>query len=208
MKFITKKELENKDIVSQVSVVNNSLVLNEGFEYASTFDIGDIVTYKANTTKIGVISFIDEDDVNVVWSDNNDTTESQSDLVVIPPTIGLNFLKDSSILNLWENLSNGKSEDFDLKCIYVGDTVINEVPFIKAFKNTNVILDKKFKRDFTLYRKFGSNQIFRTNLYTICDNTVCLDTSRYVYYLLQGNVIYYLGIDLSKEDLSLFLFNK
>ena len=34
------------------------------------------------------------------------------------------------------------------------------------------------------------------------------DTSRYVYYLLENNVIYYLGIDLNDKDLNPYLFNK
>lgn len=86
--------------------------------------------------------------------------------------------------------------------------MINEVPFIRAYKNTDTIVDKKFKRIFTLYRKFGNTQIFRTNLYTICNNKIGLDTSRYVYYLLENNIVYYLGIDLNKEDLGVYLFNR
>ena len=118
------------------------------------------------------------------------------------------LLNNSDILNLWENLSNGKNESFDLKCIYLDNKVVNEVPFIKAFKNTNSIIDKKFKRTFTLYRKFGNSQIFRTNLYTISNGKIIFDTSRYVYYLLENNVIYYLGIDLNEKDLTTYLFKK
>ncbi|MEF9990822.1 MAG: hypothetical protein RRZ84_03560 [Romboutsia sp.] len=208
MNFITKEELEKKDLISQFSIVDGDLVLNENYEYTSTFKVGDIVAYKDNTKKVGIISFIDEDELNIKWTDNSGTIESTCSLLVVPPTVGLELLKNSPILGLWENLSNGKSEDFDLKCIYIGDIVINEVPFIKAFKNTNTILDKKFKRNFTLHRKFGSSQIFRTNLYTIYNDIVGLDTSRYVYYLLEGNVIYYLGIDLNDKDLAVYLFNR
>src|SRR5699024_11570400 len=61
-------------------------------------------------------------------------------------------------------------------------------------KNTNTIIDKRFKRNFSLYRKFGNTQIFRTNLYTMSNDKIEFDTSRYVYYLQENNVIYYLDI--------------
>lgn len=208
MKFMTKEELENKDLISQFSVADGKVVFNEGCEYKTTFNTGDIVVDKSDTAKIGVVTFIEEDEITVKWIDNEETTQAQSDLVIVPPTVGLELLEKSELLNLWEELSNGKSEDFDLKCIYIGEHVINEVPFVKAFKNTNTILDKKFKRTFTLHRKFGPTQIFKTNLYSICNGNVGIDASRYVYYLLKDNVVYYLGIDLSDADLATYLFNK
>ena len=208
MNFITKEELEKKDIVSKFSIVNENLILSEDCEYKSTFDVGDIVAYKDNTNKLGVIYFIEDDEFSINWINGTESTEASSNLIVIPPTIGLELLNDSNLINLWENLSNGKNESFDLKCIYLDDKVINEVPFIKAFKNTNTIIDKKFKRNFTLYRKFGSTQIFRTNLYTICNGKIGFDTSRYVYYLLENHIVYYLGIDLNEKDLTTYLFNK
>ena len=85
---------------------------------------------------------------------------------------------------------------------------VSQEAFIKAFKNTNTIIDKRFKRNISLYRKFGNTQIFRTNLYTISNDKIEFDTSRYVYYLLENNVIYYLGIDLNDKDLNPYLFNK
>lgn len=206
--FITKEETEKKELVSKFKINNETLEFDENTTFKEEFNVGDIVAYKTDSTKIGIVSFIDGEELSITWADNNETVEAVADLIVVPPTIGLELLKDSSLLNLWESLANGKSEDFDLKCIYIGEEVINEVPFIKAFKNTNTILDKKFKRGFTLYRKFGASQIFRTNLYTICQGKASLDTSRYVYYLLEGNVIYYLGIDMKDHDLALYLYNR
>lgn len=208
MNFITKEELEKKDLVSKFSVVNGTLVLEDNPTYKSTFEIGDIVTHKNNLQNIGIVSFLEDEELSIKWSDNNESIERSYNLIVVPPTVGLELLKDSNILELWEDLSNGKSDSLDLKCIYLGDIVINEVPFIRAYKNTDTIVDKKFKRIFTLYRKFGNTQIFRTNLYTISNNKIGLDTSRYVYYLLENNVVYYLGIDLNKEDLGVYLFNR
>lgn len=208
MKFITKEELEKKDLIPQFSLINGQLVLNEGCEYSSNFTAGDIVVYKMDTTKIGIVLFTEEDELSIKWYDDTETIEISSNLVVVPPTIGLELLKESGIIGLWEELSNGKSDDFDLKCIYIEDNVINEVPFIKAFKNTTTILDKKFKRNFILHRKFGSRQIFRTNLYTVCNGKIGLDSSRYVYYLLEDNVVYYLGIDLNDNELLTYLYKK
>ncbi len=208
MNFITKEELEKKDLVSKFSVVNGSLALEDNPIYKSTFEIGDIVAHKNNLQNIGIVSFLEDEELSIKWSDNTESIETPYNLIVVPPMVGLELLKDSNILELWENLSNGKSDSLDLKCIYLGDIVINEVPFIRAYKNTDTIVDKKFKRIFTLYRKFGNTQIFRTNLYTICNNKIGLDTSRYVYYLLENNIVYYLGIDLNKEDLGVYLFNR
>lgn len=208
MNFITKEELEKKDLVSKFSVVNGSLALEDNPTYKSTFETGDIVAHKNNLQNIGIVSFLEDEELSIKWSDNTESIETPYNLIVVPPTVGLELLKDSNILGLWENLSNGKNDSFDLKCIYLGDIVINEVPFIRAYKNTDTIVDKKFKRRFTLYRKFSNTQIFRTNLYTISDNKIGLDISRYVYYLLENNVVYYLGIDLNKEDLGVYLFNR
>ncbi len=208
MNFITKEELEKKDIVSKFSVINRNLILPEDCEYKTSFDVGDIVSHKNNTNELGVVYFIEDDEISINWNNGTEGTEDSTNLIIIPPTVGLELLKDSNLINLWENLSNGKNESFDLKCIYLNDKVINEVPFIKAFKNTNTIIDKKFKRTFALYRKFGSTQIFRTNLYTISHDKIGLDTSRYVYYLLENNIVYYLGIDLNEKDLTTYLFNK
>lgn len=212
MNFITKEELTNKDLVSKFSIIGNALVLDDNYEYKNEFSVGDIVAYKTDTKKLGVVSFVEEDNLSINWNDNTETTEAYSNLINVPPTIGLELLnknsKDNTILSLWEELSNGKNEDFDLKCLYLGDLIINEVPFIKSFKNTNVLVDKKFKREFLLHRKFGPNQIFKTNLYTIYNNKIGLDKSRYVYYLLEDNVVYYLGIDLDDKVLSSYLFNR
>ncbi|WP_296648352.1 hypothetical protein [Romboutsia sp. 13368] len=208
MNFITKDELEKKDIVSKFALNNGNLTLPGDCEYKSTCDVGDIVVSKNNINMIGVISFIEEDELNINWNDNSETTEDMSNLIILPPTVGLDLLKDSNLINLWEELSNGKNDSFDLKCIYLDNKVINEVPFIKSFKNTDTLIDKRFKRTFTLYRKFGNTQIFRTNLYTINNNEIGLNMSRYVYYLLENNIVYYLGIDLNEKDLTTYLFNK
>ena len=208
MDFITKKELENKNIVSEFTIDNNTLIIPENYEYKSTFDVGDIVTDKNNINKLGIVSFGEEDEVTVNWDDNNESTESVSNLIIVPPTIGLKLLKNKNIIKLWESLSNGKNDSFDLKCIYLDDKIINEVPFIKFIKNTNALVDKKFKRSFTLYKKFGNLKIFRTNIYTISNNEIKLDKNRYVYYLVEDNIVYYLGMDFKENDLNIYLFNR
>lgn len=208
MDYITKYELENKELVSKFHIDDEKLIFDENSQYKAIFQVGDIVTYKNNTKKIGVVSFIEEDALNINWNDNCESEENISDLINVPPTLGLQLFKNKDLLELWENLSNGKNDSFDLKCLYINDKMINEVTFIRAYKNTDTLVDKQFRRRFSLYRKFGHTQIFRTNLYTICNGNIELDTSRFVYYLLQNNVVYYLGIDLSKEDLATYLFQK
>ena len=194
MNYITKYELENKELASKFSINNGELIFDENSQYKDVFQVGDIVTFKNDAKKIGVVSFIEEDELNINWNDNSESEEDAADLIIL--------------LQLWENLSNGKNDSFDLKCLYINDKMINEVTFIRAYKNTDTLVDKQFRRRFLLYRKFGNTQIFRTNIYTICNGNVELDTSRFVYYLLQDNVVYYLGIDLSREDLDTYLFKK
>ena len=65
---------------------------------------------------------------------------------------GIQLFKNNDLLNLWENLSNGKNDSFDLKCLYINDKIVNEVTFIRAYKNTDTLVDKRFKRTFSLYR--------------------------------------------------------
>lgn len=208
MNFIDNYKSENKKFESSFSIVNNKLILGENPEYKSEFDVSDIVTLKEDNNKIGVVSLVDEENINIVWMDNSESEEVYSNLIIIPPPVGLRLIENTPLLNLWENLSNGKSDSFDLKCIYIKDKIINEVPFIVSFKNTTTLIDRKFKRQFSLYRKFGSLQIYRTNLFTIINGEFSLDHNRYVYYLLEDHVVYYLGIDLSRSDLDFYLFNK
>lgn len=208
MNYITKYELENKELASKFSINNGELIFDENSQYKDVFQVGDIVTFKNYAKKIGVVSFIEEDKLNINWNDNSESEENTADLIIVPPTFGIQLLKNDDLLQLWENLSNGKNDSFDLKCLYINDKMINEVTFIRAYKNTDTLVDKQFRRRFLLYRKFGNTQIFRTNIYTICNGNVELDTSRFVYYLLQDNVVYYLGIDLTREDLDTYLFKK
>lgn len=208
MNYITKDELDNKELVSEFSIKNEDLVFHESSCYKNNFQVGDIITLKDNGKKIGVVSSIEDDALNINWNDSSESIENSNDLIIVPPTLGIQLFNNNDLLNLWENLSNGKNDSFDLKCLYINDKIINEVTFIKAYKNTDTLVDKKFRRKFLLYRKFGNVQIFRTNLYTVRNKNVKLDESRFVYYLLQDNVVYYLGIDLSHEDVDTYLYKK
>lgn len=208
MNYITKDELDNKELASTFSIKNDELIFDEKSPYKTDFEVGDIVTLKNNSKQMGVVSFIEEDELNINWDDDRESVEASSNLIIVPPTFGIQLFKNNDLLNLWENLSNGKNDSFDLKCLYINDKIVNEVTFIRAYKNTDTLVDKRFKRTFSLYRKFGNTQIFRTHLYTIGNKNVEFDSSRFVYYLLQDNVVYYLGIDLSRDDLNTYLFKK
>lgn len=208
MNYITKDELENKELADKFSIINGELVFDENSHYKDNFQVSDIVAYKNNSKKIGVVSFIEDDELNISWNDNSESVEDSSNLIIVPPTLGIQLFESNDLLNLWEKLSNGKDDSFDLKCLYINDKVINEVNFIKAYKNTDTLVDKRFRRKFSLYRKFGNTQIYRTNIYTISNGNLGIDSSRFVYYLLQDNVVYYLGIDLNPEDLTTYLYKK
>lgn len=208
MNYITKDELDNKELTSTFSIKNDELIFDENSPYKNNFQVGDIITLKNDSKQMGVVSFIEEDELNINWDDNRESVEVSSNLIIVPPTLGIQLFKNNDLLNLWENLSNGKNDSFDLKCLYINDKIVNEVTFIRAYKNTDTLVDKRFKRTFSLYRKFGNTQIFRTNLYTIDNKNVGFNSSRFVYYLLQDNVVYYLGIDLSRDDLNTYLFKK
>ena len=196
MNYITKYELDNKELASKFSIENGNLVFDENSKFKEDFQVGDIIVSKNNTDKIGLVSSVEDDELNINWSDNSESLETSDNLIIIPPTLGLQLIKNNDLLKLWECLSNGKNDSFDLKCIYIDDKVINEVPFIKSYKNTDAIIDKRF---------------ITCNLnqdYTISNGNIGLDNSRFVYYLLADNVIYYLGIDLNSNDLTTYLFNK
>ncbi|WP_419724473.1 hypothetical protein [Terrisporobacter petrolearius] len=208
MNYITKDELDNKELTSTFSIKNDELIFDENSPYKNNFQVGDIVTLKNDSKQMGVVSFIEEDELNINWDDNRESVEVSSNLIIVPPTLGIQLFKNNDLLNLWENLSNGKNDSFDLKCLYINDKIVNEVTFIRAYKNTDTLVDKRFKRTFSLYRKFGNTQIFRANLYTIDNKNVGFNSCRFVYYLLQDNVVYYLGIDLSRDDLNTYLFKK
>lgn len=208
MNYITKDELDNKELVSTFSIKNGELIFDENSPYKDDFQVGDIVTLKNNSKEMGVVSFIEEDELNINWDDSRESVEASASLIIVPPTLGIQLFKNNDLLNLWENLSNGKNDSFDLKCLYINDKIINEVTFIRAYKNTDTLVDKRFRRTFSLYRKFGTTQIFRANLYTIDNKNVGFNSSRFVYYLLQDNVVYYLGIDLNSDDLTTYLFKK
>ncbi|WP_434796418.1 hypothetical protein [Terrisporobacter vanillatitrophus] len=208
MNYITKDELDNKELTSIFSIKNYELIFDENSPYKEVFQVGDIVVLKDNAKRMGVVSFIEEDNLNINWNDNSESVEVSTNLIIVPPTLGIQLFNNNDLLNLWENLSNGKNDSFDLKCLYINDKMINEVTFIKAYKNTDTLVDKRFRRKFSLYRKFGNTQIFRANLYTIDNKNVGLNSSRFVYYLLQDNVVYYLGIDLNRDDLATYLFKK
>ena len=165
MNYITKYELENKELSSKFSIQNGNLAFAENSIYKDDFQVGDIVIFKNNTKKIGVVSFIEDDELSINWKDNSESVETSADLIVVPPKWGIQLFENEDLLKLWEKLSNGKNDSFDLKCLYINDKMINEVPFVKAYKNTDTLVDKRFKRKFLLYRKFGNTQIFRTNLY-------------------------------------------
>ena len=52
MNYITKYELDNKELVSKFSIKDGGLVFDENSNYKDIFQVGDIVAFKNNTKKI------------------------------------------------------------------------------------------------------------------------------------------------------------
>lgn len=100
MNYITKYELENKELASKFSINNGELVFDENSQYKDVFQVGDIVTYKNDAKKIGVVSFIEEDELNINWNDNSESEENTSDLIIVPPTFGIQLFKNDDLLQL------------------------------------------------------------------------------------------------------------
>ena len=90
MNYITKYELENKELASKFSIENETLVFDENTEFCDTFQVGFIVALKNDTTKIGVVSFIEEDEFTVNWNNNEESVQTSSDLIILPTTLGVN----------------------------------------------------------------------------------------------------------------------
>mgnify|MGYP000416443233 CR=1 FL=1 len=71
------------------------------------------------------------------------------------------------------------------------------------------IIDKREFKDFQNFAKRteGNFDVFNIPIDQTGDD-IKLDESRFVYYLLQDNVVYYLGIDLNSTELATYLFKK
>ena len=58
MNYITKYELDNKELASKFSIDNGNLVFDENSEFKEDFQVGDIIVSKINTSKIGLVSSV------------------------------------------------------------------------------------------------------------------------------------------------------
>ncbi|HBI94459.1 MAG TPA: hypothetical protein DDY58_19635, partial [Terrisporobacter glycolicus] len=65
--YITKDELDNKELTSTFSIKNDELIFDENSPYKNDFQVGDIVTLKNDSKQMGVVSFIEEDELNINW---------------------------------------------------------------------------------------------------------------------------------------------
>ena len=55
MNYITKYELDNKELASKFSIENGNLVFDENSKFKEDFQVGDIIVSKNNTSKIGLV---------------------------------------------------------------------------------------------------------------------------------------------------------
>ena len=56
MNYITKYELDNKELASKFSIENGNLVFDENSKFKEDFQVGDIIVSKNNTSKDGFYS--------------------------------------------------------------------------------------------------------------------------------------------------------
>ena len=98
MNYITKYELDNKELASKFSIENGNLVFDENSKFKEDFQVGDIIVSKNNTSKIGLVSSVEDDELNINWSDNSESLETSDNLIIIPPTLGLQLIKNNDLL--------------------------------------------------------------------------------------------------------------
>lgn len=208
--YITKEEKTITSIANQFSIVDNKLVLKENYTFKSEFNEGDIVILKDNTDLIGIIEYVEEDSINVLFNNEECGEYTSSQLINIHPTLGVKLIKSQKVLKLWEEISNGKSEDLDLQCIYVNDSILNEVKFVKYLRNSNVVIDHKFNRSFLLHKKIGSFKIYKTGIYSKNENNeITYIDNKFVYYLIDNNFkTYYIGFDIDTNKIYSELIKK
>ena len=65
MNYITKYELDNKELASKFSIENGNLVFDENSKFKEDFQVGDIIVSKNNTDKIGLVSSVEDDELNI-----------------------------------------------------------------------------------------------------------------------------------------------
>lgn len=186
-------------------------MLKDSYLLEDNLRIGAIVTKNGSVDKFGVISLIEEEDITVYFSDNTEEILRKDDLSIMDFTNSLTTLnthKNTDVFKLWLNILNGKNDDFDVPCLYIGDKVFNKVDFIKYYKMSKRVIDKRFQREMLFHKKVGSNRIYKASTCTIGENGVLeLDTNSFAYYILNGDEIYFVGVKIDINEIINFLYN-
>ncbi|MGL5753228.1 MAG: hypothetical protein ACRCXT_21980 [Paraclostridium sp.] len=186
-------------------------MLKDSYLLQDTLRIGAVVTKNGSVEKFGVVSLIEDEDITVYFSDDTEEVLSEADLFIMDFTNSLTTLnthKNTQIFNLWLSILNGKNDDFDVPCLYVGDRVFNKVDFIKYYKMSKRVIDKRFQREMLFHKKIGEYKIYKASTCTINDNNILeLDRNSFAYYILNGDNVYFVGVKTDINELINFLYN-
>ena len=186
-------------------------MLKDSYWLEPTLRIGSLVTKKGSIDKFGVITLIEENDITDYFSDDTEEILSCDDLAIIDfenSLATLNNNKDSKIFKLWLDIFNGKSDDFDVPCLYIKDKVFNKVDFIKYYKMSKRVIDKRFQREMLFHKKIGNYKIYKASTCTIEENnTLELDRNSFAYYILNNDEVYFVGVKIDINEIISFLYD-
>ena len=136
MNYITKYELDNKELASKFSIENGNLVFDENSKFKEDFQVGDIIVSKNNTDKIGLVSSVEDDELSINWSDNSESLETSDNLIIIPPTLGLQLIKNNDLL-----------ESLNLKDEYSKNYVNCYKSKMNLCYNKRLNIDEKYEKE-------------------------------------------------------------
>lgn len=186
-------------------------MLKDSYLLETNLHIGTIVTKNGSIDKFGVITLIEDEDITVYFSDDTEEVLSADNLSAMDFANSLTTLTDhkgTKVFDLWLSILNGKNDDLDVPCLYIGDRIFNKVDFIKYYKMSKRVIDKRFQREMLFHKKVGSNRIYKASTCTIDDNsTLQLDRNSFAYYILNGDDIYFIGVKIDINEIINFLYS-
>lgn len=186
-------------------------ILKDLYLLETNLNLGAIVTKNGSLDKFGVVSLIEEDNVTVYFSDDTEGILSRDDLSVMDFTNSLTTLnshKETKLFDLWLSIFNGKNDDLDIPCLYIEDRIFNKVDFIKYYKMSNRVIDKRFQRELLFHKKIGNYRLYKASTCTISESgKLELDRNSFAYYILNCDEVYFVGVNIDVNSLIKFLYD-
>lgn len=177
----------------------------------SNIRIGSIVTKKGNINSFGVVTLIEDEEITVYFSNNTEEVLNSDSLSVMDfnnSLTTLNTHKDTDIFKLWLDILNGRNDDFDIPCLYIENKVFNKVDFIKYYKMSKRVIDKRFQREMLFHKKVGNHKIYKASTCTIGENGLLeIDRNSFAYYILNNDEVYFVGVGIDINEIISCLYN-